>query len=155
MKLNTRKSKKINKKKRLSRKKNKTRQVSKRLKNMRKKTQRGGANTVKTDRCTKLLSYINEDIPKYSDDDKHYKNSDKNPYVLSNLIAAIVTNCSKRKKLDIKPLILLDKDITGSKYTANIKDKLDNLIIEIAKWLQNQTPGNEETDNNETNCGVL
>ena len=155
MKLNTRKSKKINKKKRLSRKKNKTRQVSKRLKNMRKKTQRGGANTVaKTDRCSKLLSYINDPNPNYLAVDDHYKNSDKNPYVLSNLIAAIVTNCSKRKKLDIKPLILLDKDITGSKYTANIKDKLDNLIIAIAKWLKKQEPGNEDTEDTENNSNA-
>ena len=157
MKLNTRKSKKINKKKRLSRKKNKTRQVSKRLKNMRKKTQRGGSqsnNTVKPDRCTQLLSYINNEKPKYLDSDKHYEDSNENPYVLSNLIAAIVSNCSKRKKLDIKPLILLDKDITGSKYTAKIKDKLDNLIIAIAIWLKNQKPGNEDTENdNNEQCG--
>ena len=155
MKLNTRKSKKINKKKRLSRKKNKTRQVSKRLKNMRKKTQKGGSepasNAKKTDRCVQLLSYIRDSDPQFETRDAHYEDSNKNPYILSNLIAAIVNNCSENKKLDIKPLILLDENITD-----NIKDELDYLIIAIAKWLrkaQINDDDDEHDDDNNSKCG--
>ena len=78
-----------------------------------------------------------------------YKNAKNNPFILANLISSIVNNCSKEKSLEVRPLILLDKNMVGKSFNSELPQEYDELLYKIKEYLDKQKP--EDTDDDHIN----
>ena len=80
-----------------------------------------------------------------------YKNAKNNPFILANLISSIVNKCGEEKKLEVRPLILLDKNMVGKSFNSELPQEYDELLYKIKEYLDKQKPNAEDTDDDHTN----
>lgn len=107
--------------------------------------QKGGDDT-----CQGLIQQL-----KTTNTQGKYKNADKNPFILANLISSIVNKCGEEKSLEVRPLILLDKNMVGKSFNSELPQEYDELLYHIKKYLKDQQLENEDKDDGDDHTNEI